>query len=129
QITVPDDLPDGRYLLWLGGGAELNRYEASKLPARFRPTSLDEAWRRFAGLRPSNQLYATLIAKAPEVTQDGRDYPLLPNSALAILAGTQAAGDLARRGDRAFLSEQRMGFDGPMRGELQLEVVVDAKAP
>jgi SpoIVB peptidase S55 len=129
QIAVPDDLPDGRYTLWLGGGAELNRYEASKLPARFRPTSLEEAWRRFASLRPSNQLYATLIARAPEVTADGRDYPLLPNSALAILASGQAAGDQARRGDRAFLSEQRTEFDGPLRGELQLEVMVDAKAP
>jgi len=129
QIAVPDDLPDGRYTLWLGGGAELNRYEASKLPARFRPTSLEEAWRRFGSLRPSNQLYATLIARAPEVTADGRDYPLLPNSALAILASGQAAGDQARRGDRAFLSEQRTEFDGPLRGELQLEVMVDAKAP
>jgi hypothetical protein len=129
QVAVPDDLPDGRYTLWLGGGAELNRYEASKLPARFRPTSLEEAWRRFAALRPSNQLYVTLIAKAPEVTSDGRDYPLLPNSALAILAGGQAVGDRSRRGDRALLSEQRTEFDGPMRGELQLEVTVDAKAP
>src|SRR4030095_3966259 len=109
--------------------AELNRYEASKLPARFRPTSLEEAWRRFAALRPSNQLYVTLIAKAPGVTADGRDSPLLPNSALAILAGGQAVGDRSRRGDRALLSEQRTEFDGPMRGELQLEVTVDAKAP
>src|SRR5262249_39666675 len=38
-LPVPDDLPDGRYVLWLGGGPELNRYEATRLPGRFRPTT------------------------------------------------------------------------------------------
>ena len=128
-LTVPEEAPDGRYVLWLGGGAELSRYEASRLPGRYRPTSLDDAWRRLAGIRPSDALYATLLAGAPEVTRDGRDYPELPISALALLAGAQRAGDGGRRGDVASLDERRIPFHGPVRGELLLSVQVDAKAP
>lgn len=129
SVPVPEEAPDGRYVLWLGGGAELSRYEASRLPGRYRPTSLDDAWRRIGEARPGNALYAALFASAPEVTREGRDYPELPISALAMLAGEQAAGDGGRRGDAARLDERRVPFTGPLRGELLLAVMVDAKAP
>jgi hypothetical protein len=128
-ITMPEEAPDGRYVLWLGGGPELSRYEAARLPGRYRPTSLDDAWRRLTDMRPSGALYAGLFASAPEVTREGRDYPELPVSALALLAGGQGAGDGGRRGDAARLDERRLPFPGPVRGELLISVLVDAKAP
>lgn len=128
-VAVPEEVPDGRYVLWLGGGAELSRYEAAKLPARYRPVSLDDAWRRLASTRPSDALYAALFARAPEVTSDGRDYPELPLSALALLSSDQAAGDLTRRGDAARLDEVRHPLDGLTRGELLLSITVDSRAP
>jgi hypothetical protein len=128
-LTMPEEAPDGRYVLWLGGGAELSRYEATRLPGRYRPTSLDDAWRRLAAVRASDALYGALFARAPEVTSDGRDYPELPLSALALLAGGQSGGDSARRGDAARLDEQRLALPGVVRGELLLFVTVDAAAP
>ena len=80
-------------------------------------------------MRTGDALYATLFAMAPEVTRDGRDYPELPISALAMLAGGQGAGDGGRRGDVARLDEHRTPFDGPVRGELLLSVQVDPRAP
>ncbi len=128
-IRVPEEAPDGRYVLWLGGGPELSRYEATRLPGRYRPTSLEDAWRRLAAARPGDALYATLFAAAPEVTRDGRDYPELPVSALALMAGGQGAGDGGRRGDAARLDERRIAFAAPLRGELLLSVQVDGRAP
>jgi hypothetical protein len=128
-VHVPEEVPPGRYILWIGGGAELARYEAARLPGRYRPTSLDEAWRRLGDYRPSDRLYSALIARAPEVTRDGLDYPELPTSALSLLASNQSAGDEARRGDRVLLDEVRIPVSGQLRGELQIEVNVDAKAP
>ena len=128
-MTVPEEAPEGRYVLWLGGGPELSRYESSRLPGRYRPTSLDDAWRRLAESRSSDALYGTLFALAPEVTREGRDYPELPLSALALLAGGQGAGDGGRRGDVARLDQQRVPMAGPVRGELLLSVQVDPKAP
>ena len=80
-------------------------------------------------VRPSNALYAALYAQAPEVTIDGRDYPELPASALALLAGSPSTTDRARRGDLAVVGEQRQALDGAVRGELQLQIQVDSKAP
>jgi len=128
-LQVPEEAPEGRYILWLGGGRELSRYEASRLPGRFRPTSLEDAWRRLAVMRSGDALYATLFARAPEVTREGRDYPELPLSALALLAGELAAGDGGRRGDAARLDERSVAFPGPVRGELLLPVRVDPRAP
>jgi hypothetical protein len=128
-LTIPEEAPDGRYTLWVGGGAELSRYEASHLPGRFRPTSLDDAWRRLASVRPSEGLYAVLYARAPEVSADGRDYPELPISALALLAGDLSSSDRSRRGDLAKLDETRLPIDGLTRGELLVQVTVDSKAP
>src|SRR5262249_44671861 len=32
SLEVPSELPDGRYVVWVGGGTELTRYEAARLP-------------------------------------------------------------------------------------------------
>jgi len=128
-LTVPEEVPDGRYVLWLGGGPELSRFEAERLPGRYRPATLDEAWQRIGQFRTSDRLYAALVARAPEVTTGGRDYPELPTSALALLASGLRAGDQARRGDRVLIGEQRLDLGGAVRGELQIEVEVDSKSP
>lgn len=129
ELQVPLEAPDGRYTLWVGGGAEFVRYEAPRRPGRYRPTSYEDAWARLQTVRPSDALYAALWARAPEVTRSGRDYPELPSSALAVMSGRQTAGELAQRGDRALLDEQRLPLVGPVRGDLLLEAVVDTKAP
>ena len=129
SLHVPEEVPEGRYVAWLGGGAELSRFEAQRLPGRYRPASLDEAWERLASYRPSDRLYAALIARAPEVTRDGRDYPELPTSALALLAGNQSGEDANRRGWQAMLDQAQHPLAGPLRGEIQLEVNVDPQAP
>jgi hypothetical protein len=94
-----------------------------------RPTSLDDGWRRLARLRPSSALYAVVLASAPDVTAAGRDYPELPASAATVLSSGLAAGDLARRAEAALLDETRLPLGGVTRGELQLVLTVDSKAP
>lgn len=129
EVRVPEELPDGRYVIMVGGGAEVSRYEASKLPGRYRPTTLDEAWRRLGALRGSEALCVALFARAPELTSEGRDYPELPLSALGLLAGAQTAGDRARRGELAVVEERRVPLGATVRGELQLQLQVDSKTP
>jgi hypothetical protein len=128
-LHLPEEAPPGQYIVWVGGGAEMSRREASRLPGRYRPGSLAEAWSRLSDFRPSDRLHAALLARAPEVTRSGRDYPELPTSALALLAGGQQAEDAVRRGSQAYLDRADRRFDGQVRGELQLEVEVDPAAP
>lgn len=129
KLRIPVDVPDGRYALLIGGAREMTRYEARALPGRYRPTSLDDAWRRFGGLRSGDALYAAVFGRAPEVTSGGRDYPELPLSALSMMAGAQTGGDAARRGTLAKLDEQRLPLGGLVGGELLLTVTVDRSAP
>ena len=129
SLHVPEEVPDGRHTLWLGGSAELARFEARHLPGRYRPTSLDDAWKRLSGMRSSDGLYAALFARAPELTSEGRDYPELPLSALSLLSNAQRAGDRIQRGDVAKLDEKRLPLEGAVSGELLIQVVVDSKAP
>jgi len=129
DVPVPEELPDGRYLLQIAGGLEADRFTAARLPARFRPTSLEDAWDRLGEARRSDVLFAALWARAPEIDSDGDDLPELPTSALALLAPPQQAGDRARRGDWALVQETRRSAEGVVRGELLLELVVDRQAP
>ena len=128
EIAVPEEAPPGRYVLWIGGGGELARFEAQRSPAHFRPTSIEDAWARLASSRSDDALYAALFARAPEVTLDGRDYPELPASAALMLAGGSNAGE-RRRSDSALLTEVRDPADAAVQGEVQLEINVDDRAP
>jgi len=129
DVTVHAETPDGRYTLWLGGGSELMRYEALRLPGRYRPVSLDDAWHRLTQVRTSDALYVALFARAPEVTSDGRDYPELPGSALPLLADSRSGGERVRRGELAKLDERRFPLDAQLRGEIMIPVEVDVQAP
>lgn len=129
EIRVPEEVPEGRYSLWLGGGSEADRFTAAKLPGRFRPVSIADAWDRFAQFKSSDALYATLWARAPEITTDGRDYPELPNSAMSVMAAPLSVGDRVRRGEWALLDEQRHPIVGVLRGELLLELNVELRSP
>ncbi|MBI1798116.1 MAG: hypothetical protein HYR73_00335 [Candidatus Eisenbacteria bacterium] len=129
EIAVPQEAPGGRYLLWVGGGGELTRLEAQRLPAHFRPTSLDEAWRRLATSRSDDALYAVLFARAPEVTSEGRDYPELPPSALLMMSSGMSSGERGRRSDFASLDERRVPLEAIVQGETQIELMVDVHAP
>src|SRR5262249_46057881 len=119
----------GRYLLHVAGGNEFDRFLAARLPARFRPVSLADAWERLGESRRSDELFAGIWARAPEIDADGDDLPELPTSALALLASPQSSGDRARRGDWALVEEVKRPADGVVRGEVLLELVVDRQAP
>lgn len=129
DVRVPEEFPPGRYTLWVGGGSEFDRFTASRLPWRYRPVSLADAWARIATVHRSDALYSALWARAPEVTSDGEDYPELPNSALAVLASPEAAGDGARRSTWALFPGPQAKVDGELSGEIVLDVVVDRNAP
>ena len=129
EVEVPEDLPEGRYPLYLGGGLEADRFLATRLPARFRPVSFEDAWQRLAASRRSDALNLLLWGRASEVSRDGEDLPNLPGSATAVLAPAQLTGDRARRADWVLLRDQRVSDPGVVRGELMLDLVVDRRAP
>jgi hypothetical protein len=65
EIRDPGRPARGATPLFLGGGLEADRLLATKLPARFRPVSFDDAWQRLAASRRSDALNALLWGRAP----------------------------------------------------------------
>jgi hypothetical protein len=129
ELRVPEELPAGTYRLWVGGGAELTRLDAARVPARYRPTSLEDAWQRFAALRHGNTLHAVLVVDGASVTTGGSDYDDLPASAAALLSGGSTTAEADQRSGSALVGEVRMPFPGVVRGELVVNLTVDPKAP
>ena len=127
-LSVPEEAPAGRYLVWVGGGAELNRLESIRTPAAFRPTSLADAWRRLGATHSADALYGGLFASAPQITSDGRDYPELPESAAMLMGGGLATPD-RRRSDTATLDVTHLAVAGALDGSLMLDLMVDDHAP
>lgn len=129
ELPVPDDLPEGRYPLHVAGGLEADRQSALRLPNRFRPVSLEDAWQRLAAARRSDTVNLVLWGRAPEVNLEGQDMPELPTSAVAILAPAQQGGDRARRSDWTIVQDVRQSMSSVVRGELMLELVVERRVP
>jgi hypothetical protein len=127
-LTVPEEAPPGRYSVWVGGGAELTRFESIRMPAMFRPTSLEDAWRRLGNAHSADALYGGLYASAPQITSDGRDYPELPETAALLMNGGVATPD-RRRSDTATLDVTRLAVAGALDGSLMLDLIVDDHAP
>ena len=128
SLTIPEEAPPGRYAVWVGGGAELNRFESIRTPAAFRPTSLEEAWRRLGTMHSADALYGGLYASAPQITDGGREYPELPETAALLMSGGTVTPD-RRRSDTATLDAARLPFAGAVDGSLMLDVIVDSRAP
>jgi hypothetical protein len=129
DLAVPAELPNGRYALWIGGGSEFDHLAASRLPARYRPTSVADAMRRLSALKSSDALYTAIWARAGDVTREGEDYPDLPLSAVPLLAPAQSADERIRRADWALVAETARPFEGVLHGETVLDLVVDDRAP
>ena len=103
---------------------------ATRLPWRFRPISLADAWQRLGAFHRSDAIYAAFWARAPEVTRDGEDYPELPNSALAVLASPRVGRrQRSAAPDWALCRRTVLPVQGALRGEIALDVVVDDRAP
>jgi hypothetical protein len=129
RLPVPAEIGEGDAVVWVGGGPELSRFEAQRLPGRYRVGSLDEAWRRMAAARTSDGIYAVLVVPAAEVSSGGWDFPELPASAQAVMAAPPLRGEVSRAGRVALLSEREDRVGGVVRGETQLPLRVDDDAP
>ncbi len=129
RLRLPREIEAGDLMVWVGGGAELMRFEAQRLPGRYRPTSFADAWKRLAAYRSSDGLYAALVDRSVELTSEGLDFAGLPTSAQMVLLSPQNRGDQARPGRIALLAESKQVSGGLTRGEIQLPLTVDPAAP
>ena len=124
QIAVPQAQPEGRLVVALAGGSELDRQEASRLPGRFRAQSLPELLRRLQERRRDDRLYAALYGPGIEASFGGEAHPELPLFAQRLLASDRANRPTAPFGNLARLIQDQRPVGIPVDGLLTLSLDV-----
>jgi hypothetical protein len=124
DVPVPQAQPEGRLVVALAGGTELDRQEAPKLPGRFRAQSLPELLRRLAERRRDDHLYAVLYGPGVEASFGGESHPELPAFAQRLLASDRASRPTAPFGSLARLAQEDRPVGIPVDGLLTLALDV-----
>jgi len=65
---VPSERGARTLSLFIGGGDDWARYDATQAPGRYRPGSIDELLRRLAALPRASRLYLAAYEAIPEAT-------------------------------------------------------------
>jgi hypothetical protein len=124
DLQVPQAQPEGRLVVALAGGSELDRQEASRLPGRFRAQSLPELLRRLAERRRDDRIYAVLYGPGVEASFSGEAHPELPLFAQRLLVSDRANRPTAPFGNLARLFEDQRPVGIPVDGLLTLALDV-----
>ncbi len=124
EVAVPEMQPEGRLVLAVGGGPELDRQELSRLPGRHRAASLEQLIERLEDRRRADRLYAGLYGPGVEAMLDGESYPELPAFAQRLLASDRSVRPAEPWGrlDRVAESERRIGT--PVTGVVTIALEV-----
>jgi len=124
DLTVPEAQPEGRLIVAVAGGPELDRQEAPRLPGRFRVSSLPELVERLAERRSDDRVYAALYGPGVEASQGSAEQPQLPVFAQRLLASDRANRPDDPFGNLARLAQSEKVVGAPVDGLLTLALDV-----
>jgi hypothetical protein len=128
QLAVPLTQPEGHLAIAVGGGPEVDRQEATRLPGRYRANSLDDLVQRIRDRRRDDHLYATLYAPGVEGTADSEPHPDLPVFAQRLLVSDRAVRPSEPLGSLVRVAQSSKGLGEPVDGILAVPLEVRALA-
>ena len=93
-VAVPRSAPAGTYSLLVADAAALTAMEQREMRQPFVPKDLDQLIRAINGLRRNNHVYARLLRAEEGAIVGGEYLQSLPPSVLAVLGGSDEAGNV-----------------------------------
>ncbi len=128
QLPIPLNQPDGRMAVAIGGGPEVDRQEAARLPGRYRAVSLADLEDRVRQRRRDDHLYAALYAAGVEGTALGEPHPDLPVFAQRLMASDRANRPNEALGSLVRVAQASRPMGEPVDGVLAVPIDVRALA-
>lgn len=129
EYLVPKNTPPGTLGLFVGGGAEWARFDATQAPGRYRANSVEELLHRLEDLPRASRLYLAAYSQGRDLSVRGRDYPGLPPSAQLLLSGRDSRDASERWSRSSLLGQTWRSFDWAIVGGTTLAVEVNPRAP
>ena len=123
-VTLPAELPDGRYTLLVGDGASVSAARLAASPSP--PTTLDQVLELISSLRPANELAIVGLSPAGGLSSGGELRPRLPGSMRSIwaTAGVRAAAAVKQ----AVLQVESRPSDRPLSGLVRIDLEIRRSA-
>ncbi len=91
KLKVPDDTPDGDYMLCVGSAMMMMGNESTYFPQRYQPENIESltgALQRLVSYR-QDRLYAMLVTDVHGIARRGREMPNLPGSRINLFASAK----------------------------------------
>ncbi|HEX4955896.1 MAG TPA: hypothetical protein VF017_21115 [Thermoanaerobaculia bacterium] len=123
ELTLPSELPEGRYTLLVGDGASVRTARLGLEPQR--PRSVPEVLELLRTLRSRRELLVLGVVPGRGLAFDGRPMPQLPGTARSLLApeSTPLPRNVGLRS--AVAQEVTKPLDTPVSGLARVEILID----
>ncbi len=125
QVTLPEDLPAGRYSLLVGDGSSVDAARFAIEPAE--PVSFAQALELLGSLHSRREIVALGVFSGAGLAIAGEVLPRLPASVRSLWAGTPTGGAVALR--LAVAQQHLEPVDMPLEGLERVDLEVRRREP
>lgn len=92
SLTIPEDTPDGMYLLRVGGGAEAEQWTVNRMPGRFIPENVPHLIELLNYEERNDRLHLEVVNQSLGMTVENRVLPDLPHTTFEMMRHAVPSG-------------------------------------
>jgi hypothetical protein len=125
QLTLPEDLPAGRYSLLVGDGSSVDAARFAIEPVE--PVAFAQALELLGSLHSRREIVALGVFSGPGLAIAGEVLPRLPASVRSLWAGTPTGGAVPLK--LAVAQQHQEAMDLPVEGLVRVDLEVRRREP
>jgi len=128
DVTIPQDIPEGRMLLKISDATSNTMWERSRAPMKSRYTDIPQLIKLIQEDESNNNVIVELFSPKAGAIVRGEELPALPLTALNVINSSKQVGNTGPTFGTTFL-KQRISTDYVITGNVTLPLTIDRDAP
>jgi hypothetical protein len=128
QVTVPEDMPEGRAFLMVFDAADNRTWERTRAPMKSRVTNMPDLIKRILEEESNSDIIIQLFAQKVGVTIGDQELPALPLTTFSVMNSPRQTGEGGFTRGTTFL-KQRVSTEYVISGSEALLLNIDRNAP